>query len=85
LEEEKRIEEAQSRHKALVSVQEAATGVHYTEPIKTSWRPPHFIRDAPEEEHQALRNKFHILVEGQNPVPPIRSFAVSSRWINVFV
>lgn len=36
LEEEKRIEEAQARHKALVSVQDAALGTQYTEPIKTS-------------------------------------------------
>lgn len=35
LEEERRIEEAQKRHKALVSVQEAAAGVQYTEPMKT--------------------------------------------------
>ncbi|KAI8979012.1 P-loop containing nucleoside triphosphate hydrolase protein [Pilobolus umbonatus] len=74
LEEEKRIEEAQARHKALVSVQDAALGVQYTEPMKTSWRPPHYIRNAPEEEHQALRNKFHILVEGEDLVPPIKHF-----------
>ena len=35
LEEERRIEEAQARHKALVSVQEAAHGVQYTEAMKT--------------------------------------------------
>ncbi|KAI9361006.1 P-loop containing nucleoside triphosphate hydrolase protein [Pilaira anomala] len=74
LEEEKRIEEAQARHKALVSVQDAATGIRYTEPIETSWEPPHYIRDLPEEEHQAVRDKFHILVEGEDPVPPIKHF-----------
>jgi ATP-dependent RNA helicase DDX41 len=37
LEEEKRIEEAQARHKALVSVQDAAQGTHYTEAMKTSY------------------------------------------------
>lgn len=35
LEEERKIEEAQARHKALISVQEAAAGVYYTEPMKT--------------------------------------------------
>jgi ATP-dependent RNA helicase DDX41 len=35
MEEERQIEEAQARHKALVSVQEAATGTQYTEPMKT--------------------------------------------------
>ncbi|KAL0073368.1 CCHC-type zinc finger transcription factor [Phycomyces blakesleeanus] len=74
LEEEKKIEDAQARHKALVSVQEAASGVLYTEPIKTSWEPPKYIRDMSEEQHMQARNKFHILIEGDNLVPPIMNF-----------
>ncbi|KAI9496738.1 P-loop containing nucleoside triphosphate hydrolase protein [Zychaea mexicana] len=74
LEEEKRIEEAQARHKALVSVQEAAAGVHYTEPMKTSWQPPGYIREQSESDHETVRKKYHIIVEGQNPVPPINNF-----------
>ncbi|KAG2206074.1 hypothetical protein INT46_010078 [Mucor plumbeus] len=74
LEEEKRIEEAQARHKALVSVQESAMGLKYTEPIKTSWRPPHYIRNLTEVDHQEVRDKYHILIEGEDPVPPIRHF-----------
>ncbi|KAL7310118.1 DEAD-box ATP-dependent RNA helicase 35 [Mucor circinelloides] len=74
LEEEKRIEEAQARHKALVSVQESAMGLKYTEPIKTSWTPPHYIRNLTEVDHQAVREKYHILIEGEDPVPPIRHF-----------
>ncbi|KAG1113964.1 hypothetical protein G6F42_014320 [Rhizopus arrhizus] len=66
LEEEKRIEEAQARHKALVSVQESAMGLKYTEPIKTS--------NLTEVDHQAVREKYHILIEGEDPVPPIRHF-----------
>ncbi|KAF7729748.1 DEAD (Asp-Glu-Ala-Asp) box polypeptide 41 [Apophysomyces ossiformis] len=74
LEEERRIEEAQARHKALVSVQEAASGVQYTEPMKTSWRPPRHIREMSEDEHEAVRKKYHIIVEGADPVPPINHF-----------
>ncbi|KAI9321343.1 P-loop containing nucleoside triphosphate hydrolase protein [Dichotomocladium elegans] len=74
LEEERRIEEAQKRHKALVSVQEAAAGVHYTEPMKTSWKPPRYIRERPEEDHEAVRNKYHIILEGNDPIPPISNF-----------
>ncbi|KAG2232389.1 P-loop containing nucleoside triphosphate hydrolase protein [Thamnidium elegans] len=74
LEEEKRIEEAQARHKALVSVQDAAMGTQYTEPIETSWDPPHYIRELSEEENQAVRDRYHILVEGADPVPPIKHF-----------
>ncbi|KAI7849179.1 P-loop containing nucleoside triphosphate hydrolase protein [Circinella umbellata] len=74
LEEEKRIEEAQARHKALVSVQEAAAGVHYTEPMVTSWKPPRYVREQSEAEHEMVRKKFHIIVEGENPVPPLNNF-----------
>ncbi|KAI7898278.1 P-loop containing nucleoside triphosphate hydrolase protein [Cokeromyces recurvatus] len=74
LEEEKRIEKAQAYHKALVSVQESATGIKYTEPIKTSWNPPHYIRNRTEVDHQAIRDKYHIIIEGEEPVPPITHF-----------
>ncbi|KAI8991013.1 P-loop containing nucleoside triphosphate hydrolase protein [Mycotypha africana] len=74
LEEERRIEEAQARHKALVSVQESAHGLIYTDPIKTSWSPPKCILQQGEEFHQAIRERYHILVEGEDPVPPIRYF-----------
>ncbi|KAI8379639.1 P-loop containing nucleoside triphosphate hydrolase protein [Radiomyces spectabilis] len=74
LEEERMIEEAQARHKALVSVQEAAAGVVYSEPLSTSWKPPRHIREASEEHHEAMRRKFHIIVEGKDPVPPVSNF-----------
>ncbi|OBZ82207.1 DEAD-box ATP-dependent RNA helicase 35 [Choanephora cucurbitarum] len=74
LEEEKRIEEAQARHKALISVQESAMGKHYTEPMKSSWEPPHYIRNMTEVDHQLIRERYHILIEGEDPVPPIRHF-----------
>lgn len=82
LEEERKIEEAQARHKALVSVQEAATGMQYTEPMKTSWTPPKHIRDQPEENFESIRKKFHILLEGNDPVPPIKHFQVSHGHFN---
>ncbi|KAI7869399.1 P-loop containing nucleoside triphosphate hydrolase protein [Spinellus fusiger] len=74
MEEERKIEDAQARHKALVSVQEAASGVLYTEPIKTSWTPPKYIRDMTEEQHMQARKKYYILIEGENLVPPIMHF-----------
>ena len=77
MEEERKIEEAQARHKALVSVQEAAAGMQYTEPMKSSWTPPKHIRERPEDDNEAIRNKFHIILEGKDPVPPIKHFAVS--------
>lgn len=79
LEEEREIEEAQARHKALVSIQEAAAGVQYTEPMKTSWNPPTYISNQPEERHEQIRKKYHIIVEGDDPAPPLVHFQVRGQ------
>eukprot|EP00326_Haptolina_ericina_P003414 CAMPEP_0181206348 /NCGR_PEP_ID=MMETSP1096-20121128/20985_1 /TAXON_ID=156174 ORGANISM="Chrysochromulina ericina, Strain CCMP281" /NCGR_SAMPLE_ID=MMETSP1096 /ASSEMBLY_ACC=CAM_ASM_000453 /LENGTH=538 /DNA_ID=CAMNT_0023297237 /DNA_START=42 /DNA_END=1655 /DNA_ORIENTATION=- len=60
--------------KPLMSVQELATGVTYTESMATGWRPPAHVRNMSEEELQAIRDKWHILVEGEGIPPPIKSF-----------
>ena len=60
---------------SLVSAKEHAEGIVYTQPLKTDWRPPRHIRDRPEADHEALRKKWHILVEGTAIPPPIKSFA----------
>lgn len=39
-----------------------------------SWRPPHFVRDRRPEEHARIREKHHILVEGEDIPPPIEHF-----------
>lgn len=44
-----------------------------------SWTPPHYIRKLSEADHQAVREKFHILVGGEDPVPPIKHFRVSQK------
>ncbi|KAI8640950.1 hypothetical protein BD408DRAFT_444781 [Parasitella parasitica] len=49
-------------------------GLKYTEPIKRSWKPPHYITSLTKVDHQAVRDKYHILIEGEDPVPPIRHF-----------
>ncbi|KAI9099469.1 P-loop containing nucleoside triphosphate hydrolase protein [Phlyctochytrium arcticum] len=71
---EQQILQAQTQKKALFSAQELAHDVHYTEPIKTSWRPPRQIRDLSPRQHEEIRKKFHIIVEGVDPPPPIRTF-----------
>ena len=40
----------------------------------SSWRPPRFIRDMREIDHLAVREKHHIVVEGDNIPPPISNF-----------
>ena len=60
---------------SLQSAAERAQGIVYTEPLHTDWRPPAHIRAMSAAAAAALRQKWHILVEGANIPPPIRSFA----------
>ncbi|KAK0245477.1 P-loop containing nucleoside triphosphate hydrolase protein [Armillaria nabsnona] len=62
-------------HKMLASDMELAKGIQYTESLKTSWRPPKYIRDRSEEENERIRKKYHILTEGEDIPPPIEHFA----------
>ena len=39
------------------------------------WRPPRYIREWSEEKRESVRKKHHILVEGEDLPPPIRTFA----------
>ncbi|KAI0036397.1 P-loop containing nucleoside triphosphate hydrolase protein [Vararia minispora EC-137] len=74
-EQEEKILAAISRQKKLASGLELAKGIQYTESLRTSWRPPHFVRSRSEDENQRLREKYHIIVDGDDVPPPIESFA----------
>ena len=78
-EEERKILEAHAARKKLASANELAKGIAYTEPIKTSWRPPRFIRERSDEENEKLREQNHILVDGDDVPPPITNFTVSRK------
>ncbi|WVQ72071.1 hypothetical protein IAR50_001615 [Cryptococcus sp. DSM 104548] len=67
--------EMERAQKKLAGAQELAQGVSYTKSLKTSWRPPHYIRSRSEEEHQAVRENYHIITEGDDLPPPIPHFA----------
>jgi ATP-dependent RNA helicase DDX41 len=41
-----------------------------------SWRPPRFIREQTKDQHDRLREKYHILIEGEDVPPAIESFSV---------
>lgn len=60
---------------ALSTAKEHAEGIRYTEALQTDWRPPYHIRQYSEEKCTQLRKKWHILVDGENIPPPIKSFA----------
>ncbi|KAJ4462693.1 putative DEAD-box ATP-dependent RNA helicase 35 [Paratrimastix pyriformis] len=68
------LSELNDKARPLMSVAELAKGVRYTEPLKTSWRPPRWVMDLPEDAIRTVRNKFHIIVEGDNIPPPISRF-----------
>jgi ATP-dependent RNA helicase DDX41 len=67
-------EAIQVQTNALQSNEEIAQGVQYNESLITSWKPPQYLLEQSEEAHQAIRQKWHILVEGENCPPPIKSF-----------
>jgi len=72
--EEARILESVKETTGLMSVEELAKGVVYTEPIKTSWRAPRFILAMPASRHIRVWKKHNIEVEGDNPPPPLKRF-----------
>ena len=59
---------------ALTSVADRAGGVVYTESMPSSWRPPLKLRSMTEEKRERLRDRWHILTEGDDIPPPCRSF-----------
>ncbi|EFJ32576.1 hypothetical protein SELMODRAFT_230807 [Selaginella moellendorffii] len=60
--------------RVLLPVSEISKGIKYTEPMHTGWTPPLHVSEMSAVEIEAIRNKLHILVEGEDVPPPIRSF-----------
>ena len=60
--------------KLLIPVKQRALGETFTEALRTSWRPPAHIRYMAEEESQAVRDEWHILVDGEEIPPCILRF-----------
>ncbi|XP_076460309.1 putative ATP-dependent RNA helicase DDX41 [Babylonia areolata] len=74
LKEEQKILESVAESKALKGVAELAKGIEYTDPIKTGWKPPRYIMARPKAYHEKVRKKWHILVEGSDLPPPVKTF-----------
>ncbi|KPV76632.1 uncharacterized protein RHOBADRAFT_13015 [Rhodotorula graminis WP1] len=64
----------EASRKQLAGAEELAKGIVYTERMHASWKAPHYILAKPQEEHDAVREKFHILVSGDDIPPPIPNF-----------
>ena len=50
-------------------------GVEYTRSLRTGWKAPLRVRRLSEDEAQDIRDRFHIIVEGEHLPPPIIDFA----------
>ncbi|CAO1631583.1 unnamed protein product [Parajaminaea phylloscopi] len=73
-EEERKILEAHAARRKLASDMELAKGITYTEPIKTSWTAPRFVRERTDEENAKLREQHHVLTDGRDVPPLITNF-----------
>eukprot|EP00592_Proboscia_alata_P006230 CAMPEP_0194358036 /NCGR_PEP_ID=MMETSP0174-20130528/5394_1 /TAXON_ID=216777 /ORGANISM="Proboscia alata, Strain PI-D3" /LENGTH=717 /DNA_ID=CAMNT_0039128255 /DNA_START=67 /DNA_END=2217 /DNA_ORIENTATION=+ len=75
-EEEERIlkEASKVQANALQAASELAQGVIYTESLKTSWKPPKYVLEGGVPSFTKIRDKWHILVEGLDCPPPLKSF-----------
>lgn len=74
LREEEKILESVAEKTALMGVAELAKGIQYEDPIETSWRPPRYLMSLPDHKRQRIRDKLHILVEGEAIPVPIKTF-----------
>ncbi|XP_015787626.1 probable ATP-dependent RNA helicase DDX41 [Tetranychus urticae] len=74
LEEERKIQEAVIDKRPLMSVGELAKGIIYTDPIKTGWKPPRYIKEMSKAKRDRILQRYHILVEGEDICPPIKTF-----------
>lgn len=72
--EEEKILKSVGESTALMGVAELAKGVEYTDPIKTSWKPPRYILEMPLERHARVWKKYNIQIEGTDPPPPCKTF-----------
>ena len=48
--------------------------MEYSQSIFTGWKLPAKLRKQSEEENQAVRDKFHIIVEGSHLMAPVTRF-----------
>lgn len=68
--------EMERAQKKLAGVKEISDGTVWTENIKTSWKAPRYIREMTELDLGAVREKRHVLVEGDDVPPVIERFEV---------
>lgn len=78
VEDAKMLVEMERGQKKLAGAKDIADGKVWTDSLTTSWKAPKFIRERSEEEALRLREKNHIIAEGEDIPPAIENFTVSS-------
>jgi len=74
IEEAEMLDDTTKEAKILIPVKQRAKDITFEHAVETSWRPPRWMRDMTEEECQAIREDWHILVEGEKIPKPIKRF-----------
>lgn len=74
IEEENKIMAAVAERRQLASAEEISKGIVYKDSMKTTWTPPRHIREMSEDQISAIRQKYHIDVDGENIPPAIKNF-----------
>jgi ATP-dependent RNA helicase DDX41 len=59
---------------ALQAASELATGVQYNRPMPSTWKPPRYILEQGPARWQAVRDEWHMVVEGTQIPPPLKRF-----------
>ena len=67
-------EASQVQKTALVSASERASGLKYAQTLRRTWTPSSQVCQQTEDENDVIRQKWHILVEGERIPPPVKSF-----------
>jgi ATP-dependent RNA helicase DDX41 len=57
-----------------MSAKELALGITYTQRMVTGWKPSSAVRALTAKEAQDIRNKWHIIVEGEDVSAPCLTF-----------
>ncbi|KAJ7947339.1 DEAD-box ATP-dependent RNA helicase [Quillaja saponaria] len=63
-----------SDRKTLMSVRELAKGITYADLLFTGWKPPLNIRKMSQKQCDLIRKLWHIIVDGEDILPPIKNF-----------
>ncbi len=72
--EEQAILNSYDQYVPLQSVSLRAKGIEFTQSLQTNWKPPAHIQSKSSKQLQAVRDHYHIKIDGEDVPPPITTF-----------